>query len=159
MKLSIVLLLLSCLHYRAIAKDNAKAPALSRLLELLPGHINRPELQQICGDPASININNKTREEVWEYKKNKYSITMKWDTKNECLKDFTYTLGSKLSQTRKNRNIATLKIGISNISQALTILGAPSSLHINGDIEKLKYNYANTTVEYQFKDGLLMKLP
>lgn len=155
MKYILVIFTMLCINMSLLANNGHTNSDFTRLQKLLPGNITRPELKQIFGEAATININNKTGEEVWQYNAGERNMVLRWDTKNERLKDFCYSVKNTSLQNWSTQYASSLETGSSTLKQVLELLGEPTNMQVKTDNQQLSYVYANTRVDLQFANGVL----
>ncbi len=155
MKRILIVFAMLCINLSLLANNGHSDSDFSRLKKLLPGNVTRAELKQIFGEAATININNGTGEENWQYSIGEPSMALRWDTRNERLKDFSYSVKNKNLQNWSANYGASLETGTSTLKQVLELLGEPTNMQVRTDNQQLSYVYANTRVDLQFAGGVL----
>ncbi len=155
MKRITLIFALLCLGTSLFANDKSHPGDFAQLQQLLSGKINRAHLLQLYGEASIININNQTSEELWQYTTSQHNITLRWDTKNDQLRDFTYSNHNRPLQKWQNNNVAAFQMGQTNLTDVLAILGEPTDMVVKPGEQRLKYVYAGTQVEVQLKNGVL----
>ena len=155
MKRIIVIIAMLGISLNLMANNGHTDSDFTRLQKLLPGKVTRAELKQIFGEATMININNKTGEEIWQYSTDQRNIVLRWDTKNERLKDFSYSVKGSAAQKWSGKYASSLETGSSTLNQALQLLGEPTDMQVRTDNQQLSYTYTDTRVQLQFINGVL----
>jgi hypothetical protein len=151
----IALLLLLFAGRPVMANSNEAGKDLDRLVKLLPDRVSTERVQAIFGEATIITINNKTAEEWWQYKADDRDIYFRWDTKTGNLKSLTYSTRDKLKQTWSNTSPGSLTLGVTTLKQVVSTLGDPTHIYLQSSGNSIKYAYADATVTFQFKGGVL----
>ncbi len=152
--LSIIFFLCIALGAGAYPNTNGSDTYFARLAQLLPDP-TRAKTQELLGVAQYINTNNVKGEESWQYRDDHKNIIFRWDTKNNKLKGVEYIDNKSGDRNWSNSYIANVEMGVSSYKQVLAVLGEPQNLFFSGDMQKLRYYFADNTVEFQFKGGVL----
>jgi hypothetical protein len=140
-----------------VAGSNCKAASnteeLLTLLRLANNNASPKEMMDCLGAPAKVEKNsNKT----WWYYMGQSNVTLCWSNKDLQLERLNFKYSNDAKDTFDERAAATLQSGKTELVQAVTLLGTPSSMTIKENRQEVYYQYYNSTLRLFFRDRVLV---
>jgi hypothetical protein len=149
--------ILPCRATDHIANEHAvdhNEEALVSLIRLAPETATPDNITSLLGKPGRIEDNKKRT--IWYYEHDSTTLVVSWSKKSAQMEKFSF------NNTRDGRNIFDvnksrhLQSGVTNVTDALKILGTPSDMTIKGMTQEMHYDYKNNVLRLFFRNKMLV---
>jgi hypothetical protein len=151
-----ILFFLFCLfvsvNSECLAKDHS-----DNILSLLnlPGEtVTQQKITTLLGKPASTEENNKRVR--WHYTNDNAELVICWNKKTGQFENFSFKREGEVKKMCDGQLCKQLRSGITNITQAITLLGTPADMKIKGATQELHYSYQNVIMRLFFRNRILV---
>jgi len=135
------------------AIDNSSDELLS-LVNLTPETATQSKVTSLLGKPSNIEVTKKKT--VWYYTHGDAKLEICWDMKTSLLQKFSFTSDLVKKDVFDSRLQAKLTSGVTDILQALKILGTPKDMTIKKATQEMHYAYAHNVLRLFFRNRVLV---
>lgn len=127
---------------------------LLSLITLTPSISTMEQVTSILGRPLDIQENKKRT--WWFYNHGSTNLTLSWNNKSGQLEKFSLANKSEEEKAFDARISLRLRSGVTDINQAIAILGMPKNMTIKEVTQELHYAYKNSILRLFFRNRLLV---
>jgi hypothetical protein len=152
MKRLTFLLLLLCMRTVSFATDNP-ADVLLSLVGMKPSEATEEQVTTILGKPDHTEESKK--QSVWYYTLNNNSLVVYWD-QDARLQKYSFSTLSDKKGAWDNGIAKSLKMGETDLSQAIKALGIPKEMMVKESNQELHYAYDHNILNLFFRKGTLV---
>jgi len=135
------------------AIDNNSDELLS-LVNLTAATATQSKIAALLGTP--IKVEETKKRTVWYYIHGNTKLVISWNVKTLLLEKFSFNCEPAKKGVFDNRLSAKLKSGVTDILQALKILGTPKDMTIKKATQEMHYAYEHNVLRLFFRDRVLV---
>jgi len=152
-----VILLLPVLFFilcRPCFATDHSGDELISLVNLTTEAPTQGKVTSLLGKPMKIEESKKSV--TWYYNHGQTNMVIKWNKKSAGLEKVYFTNGDVKKSTFDNSVSGKLKSGVTDILQALKLLGTPKDMTIKEATQEIHYAYQNNVLRLFFRDRVLV---
>ncbi len=148
-----LLALLFSVNSPSLATDRSTNEVIS-WMNITPKTTKPEGVTSLLGKPLKIEEGKKRT--FWYYNHGNDNIVISWNNKSDLLEKFSFTCESHEKNTFDNRLQGKLKSGITDIIEAIKLLGIPKDMTIKSETQELHYTYQNSVLRLFFRNRTLV---
>ncbi len=137
----------------SMARDNNPYELLS-LINLASNATTQDNIEATLGKPARIEEDRKRTR--WYYSNGNADFVISWSNKSESLVKFSFRYNDAAKKDLDNALPGQLKSGLTNLTQALKLLGTPKDITIKEKTQEIHYAYNQKVLRLFFRDRILV---
>jgi hypothetical protein len=152
-----ILFLLSCMATCAASRaaDNDPSEVLLSLIGMKPEQATEAQVTTLLGKPSRTEESKKQL--VWHYNVGNNDLTVYWDSRALTLQKYSFTIApTEKKGLWDSRLVRNLRMGQTDITQAIKALGTPKEMMVKEISQELHYSYENTVLNLFFRNGTLV---
>jgi hypothetical protein len=127
---------------------------LLSLANLTKETATQSKVNSLLGTPAKVEENKKWT--WWYYSKGNANMVICWNKKTDMLEKVSYTSEAAAKSAFDTNLSHKLKSGITDITQALKLLGTPKDMTIKEFTQEVHYAYQNNVLRLFFRNRTLV---
>jgi hypothetical protein len=127
---------------------------LLSLVNLTPATATQSKITSLLGKPLKIEETKKRT--IWYYTHGNTNLVISWDIRTTLLEKFSFTCNLVKKDVFDSRLQAKLTSGVTDILQALKILGTPKDMTIKKATQEMHYAYAHNVLRLFFRNRVLV---
>ena len=127
---------------------------LLTLLKLSPGTATQEKVTTMLGKPVRVEESKKRI--TWYYDHANGTLTISWNKKSSLLEKYSFNNQDVTKSVFDTRTSKRLQSGVTDVSQALNILGTPKDMTIKEMTQEMHYAYQNNVLRLFFRNNTLV---
>jgi len=151
MMLMVVIMCMTCKP--SFAKDLSGEDLLS-LATLTMQKTTQTIITTLLGKPGKIEESRKRSK--WYYIRGNATMVLCWSKKSATLEKVFFNCETTIKNAFDNSLSYKLKSGVTNINQAIKLLGTPKDMTIKESTQEVHYAYQNSVLRLFFRDQTLV---
>jgi len=151
--LFLLLLIIGVATAPCMATDHTCEQLLT-LLKLSPGTATQEKVTTMLGKPVRVEESKKRI--TWYYDHANGTLTISWNKKSSLLEKYSFNNQDVTKSVFDTRTSKRLQSGVTDVSQALNILGTPKDMTIKEMTQEMHYAYQNNVLRLFFRNNTLV---
>jgi len=136
-----------------LATDHYSEDLLS-LMKLSHETATQEQVTTLLGQPARMEEGKKRT--VWYYERANTTLVISWNSKSLQLEKFSFNNNVVEKSVFDQNTSKRLQSGVTNITDAIKILGTPKDMTIKGMTQEMHYAYQNNVLRLFFRNKMLV---